>query len=277
MFSTIGALKSFAILWTKKSLKHRCFPVNITKFLRTAFLQNLSGSCFSIFLKVIKQLFRKGVNVNRFLKKCTCYDGSFIKRQTSGTSSDNECCNESQRITTNGNEWQRVVQRVTTSDNEWQRVIMNENEWQRMKTCGITNDSATRMLLKVNDSDFRFQNETIMQCITTIYSATSFWKYNIKKKICRSSHRRSSIKKAALKNFAIFTGKHLKACNFIKKRFQRKCCEYCEIFKNTCFEEHLWTAASGSVFNKNKRCLRGSKNLHKIGFKNWWIGEVPFK
>ena len=30
-------------------------------------------------------------------------------------------------------------------------------------------------------------------------------------------------KKAALSNFAIFTGKHLKACNFIKKRLQYKC------------------------------------------------------
>ena len=34
-------------------------------------------------------------------------------------------------------------------------------------------------------------------------------------------------KNAVLKNFAIFTGKHL-----------------CEIFKNTCFEEHLHMAAS---------------------------------
>ena len=38
---------------------------------------------------------------------------SFIKRQTSGTSSDNE--------------WQRVVQRVTTNDNEWQRVTISAN------------------------------------------------------------------------------------------------------------------------------------------------------
>ena len=78
---------------------------------------------------------------------------SFIKRQTSGTSSDNE--------------WQRVVQRVTmsgtTSDNEWY------NEWKRL---------VQRM--KANDSDFRFQNELIMQCKTTIYSATSFWKYSAK-------------------------------------------------------------------------------------------------
>ena len=62
---------------------------------------------------------------------------SFIKRQTSGTSSDNEWYNEWQRMTTSDNEWQRVVQRVTTNDNEWrvvQRVTTNDNEWQRMTT-----------------------------------------------------------------------------------------------------------------------------------------------
>ena len=48
---------------------------------------------------------------------------SFIKRQTSGTLSDNEW----QRMTTSGttsdNEWQLVVQRVTTNDCEWQRQV----------------------------------------------------------------------------------------------------------------------------------------------------------
>ena len=38
----------------------------------------------------------------------------------------------------------------------------------------------------------------------------------------------------------------LEDCNCIKKRFQHKSCEYCEIFKNISFEEHLRTAASGS-------------------------------
>ena len=54
--------------------------------------------------------------------------------------------------------------------------------------------------------------------------------------IKRSSHYRCSIKKAVLKNFVIFTGKHmcwseylfnkvagLKACNFIKERLQDRC------------------------------------------------------
>ena len=63
----------------------------------------------------------------------------------------------------------------------------------------------------------------------------------------RSSHQRCSIKRAVLKNFAMFTGKHLcrSPCNFLKKRLQG-CffCEYCEIFKNTNFEKHLRTTAS---------------------------------
>ena len=70
MFFKIGALKSFAIFWIKKSLQHRCFPVNITKFLRTALLQNFSSGCFCIILKVIKQ----GISQKQFLKKCPCYD-----------------------------------------------------------------------------------------------------------------------------------------------------------------------------------------------------------
>ena len=71
---------------------------------------------------------------------------SFIKRQTSGISSDNEWYNKWQRMTTSGttsdNEWQRVTTSGTTSDNEWQRVVQrvttsgttSDNEWQRVTT-----------------------------------------------------------------------------------------------------------------------------------------------
>ena len=61
-------------------------------------------------------------------------------------------------------------------------------------------------------------------------------------------------KKALLKNFAIFSGKHLcwnlfsiklQVSNFIKKvpNF-----EYYEIFKNAYYEENAWTAASSVTF-----------------------------
>ena len=62
-------------------------------------------------------------------------------------------------------------------------------------------------------------------------------------------------KTAALKNFAIFTEKHLRGSLLLSKNaglklklYQKEAstqicsCEYCEIFKNTYFREHLWTA-----------------------------------
>ena len=44
LFSDVAALKTCNFI--KKKLRHRCFPVNIVKFLRTPFLQNTSGGCF---------------------------------------------------------------------------------------------------------------------------------------------------------------------------------------------------------------------------------------
>ena len=58
------------------------------------------------------------------------------------------------------------------------------------------------------------------------------------------------MKKAVLKNFALFTGKHL--CWSLLLRFAtllKRACEYCEIFKNIYFEEHLRMAASVSYWN----------------------------
>ena len=43
---------SFFLIKLKKRLKHRCFPVNIAKFLKIFFLQNTSSGCFCI-LQVI--------------------------------------------------------------------------------------------------------------------------------------------------------------------------------------------------------------------------------
>ena len=76
----------------------------------------------------------------------------------------------------------------------------------------------------------------------------------------RSCHQACSVKKGVLKNFAKFAGKHPcqslffnkvaglspEACNFIKKGTlaQVFSCEFCEIFENTLFTEHVWTTAS---------------------------------
>ena len=84
--------------------------------------------------KAAKQLYRNQTS-----------EWSFINRQMSGTSSDNEW----QRVTTSGttsdNEWQRVTTSGTTSDNEWQRMTTSGttsdnkwyNKWQRVTTVGI--------------------------------------------------------------------------------------------------------------------------------------------
>ena len=53
---------------------------------------------------------------------------SFIKRQTSGTSSDKEWQRVVKRMTTKANEWQRVINQVTKNDNKRQRQITNYNK-----------------------------------------------------------------------------------------------------------------------------------------------------
>ena len=73
----------------------------------------------------------------------------------------------------------------------------------------------------------------------------------------RSSHRRCSVKKGVLRNFAKFTGKHLcqrlffdkvaglRPATLLKKSLaQVFSYEFCEISKNTFFTEHLRTTAS---------------------------------
>ena len=72
MFLTIGTLKNSAILWIKEKLQQMCFPLNIFKFLTTAFLKNNPGGCFCIFFKAILQ---------RCLNKCTCHDVIFFSSQ----------------------------------------------------------------------------------------------------------------------------------------------------------------------------------------------------
>ena len=65
--------------------------------------------------------------------------GSFIKRQMSGTSSDNK--------------WQRVLTSTITSDNEW-------NKWQRMTASDTTNDNEWQhVTILANLSFFQIREE----------------------------------------------------------------------------------------------------------------------
>ena len=82
--------------------------------------------------------------------------------------------------------------------------------------------------------------------------------------------RRCSIKKVVLKNFAKFTEKHLcqslflikLTCDFIKKETlaQVFSCQFCDIFKNTFFTEHLRATASESCIYKTDYGCSESKN-----------------
>ena len=68
----------------------------------------------------------------------------------------------------------------------------------------------------------------------------------------RRSHRRCSVRKGVLRNFAKFSGKHLcqslfiscrpQAWNFMKKGTlaQLFSCEFCKTSKNILFIEHFW-------------------------------------
>ena len=67
----------------------------------------------------------------------------------------------------------------------------------------------------------------------------------------RSSHRRCSIRKGVLRNFAKLTGKHLCQSLFLnyetlqlKTLAQVFSCEFCKISKNTFLTEHFWATAS---------------------------------
>ena len=72
--------------------------------------------------------------------------------------------------------------------------------------------------------------------------------------ISRSRHQRCSFEKGALKNFEKFTRKHLCQSLFSNKRETPTkifSCEFCKIFKNTYFVEHLRTNASAPVASIN--------------------------
>ena len=79
-----------------------------------------------------------------------------------------------------------------------------------------------------------------------------------------SSHRRCFIKKVFLKNFVKFKGKHLCQILFIKKDAlaQVFSCEYCEIFENNVFTEHLRTTTCMNQKNASGNTLQNFIILH---------------
>ena len=120
---------------------------------------------------------------------------SLIKRQTSGTSSDNEWKRVVQQMTTSENEWQRVVQQVTTSGtmsnnewyNEWQRMTTNGIKWQRVVQWMITSDNEwQREVQQVTTNDNDWQRVTI---------STSFSFFQIREEPTTKHPKKHSLKR----------------------------------------------------------------------------------
>ena len=104
------------------------------------------------------------------------------------------------------------------------------------------------------------EKEIIRLCLChTIFINFKVMYHKLKKCLnSRSSHQSCSIEKAVLKNFAIFTGKHLswslllidlqasRPATFLKRDSNTPMfsCEYCKIFKNNYFDKNLRTTAS---------------------------------
>ena len=58
-FKKVADLKAYNLV---KRLHHRCFPVNVEKFLSTAFLYNSSDGCFLLFIVNICYFFTFQIN-----------------------------------------------------------------------------------------------------------------------------------------------------------------------------------------------------------------------
>ena len=96
-----------------------------------------------------------------------------------------------------------------------------------------------------------------------------------------------SVGEGVLWNFAKFLGKHLcQSLLFDKVAVLRKketltrvfSCEFCEIFKNTFFTEHLWTTASKHQISTrvNQKKTKSSRNDYVMCtcFKFWLMKNI---
>ena len=101
-----------------------------------------------------------------------------------------------------------------------------------------------------------------------MYTSSMYTVYSL----FRSSHQRCFVKKAVHKNFAVFTGKHLRVCNFIQKRLQHRCFPVINVkFLRTPLLKAMQTAASenlsGAAILIFRRYFRSSSLLafYKVG------------
>ena len=154
---------------------------------------------------------------------------------TSATANDNEWYNTWQRVvqrmttsgTTSDNEWYNEWQRVITSDNKWQRMATSDKKWQRMVQRVTTNDNEwQRVTISANFSFFQVREESttkhpkenslnleenLWRRPNELRAETIPWEkiLTVKSRNGRNSCSQILMKISVIKNFAVFTGKHL--------------------------------------------------------------------
>ena len=108
-------------------------------------------------------------------------------------------------------------------------------------------------LSHLNNADNMMMSSVLLFIIFFLKFLT-FWKYKVVHRALRSSYRRCCIEKAVLKNFAIFTGKHLCWSFFFLIKLQA-----CRPFNSaplTHFRQvlHLWRKQQFNLPWKSKEC-----------------------
>ena len=124
------------------------------------------------------------------------------------TRSDTTSDNEWQWATTSDKEWQGVVQRVTTNFNEWPfRLIFLFFQIRGEPTTKHPKENSLNLEedLWRRPIELRAETSTQKEILT------------VRSRNCRSSCSQIFIKISVLKNFAIFTGKHLCRSLFLRK------------------------------------------------------------
>ena len=121
----------------------------------------------------------------------------------------------------------------------------------------------TEMVIFATANTLFQQNLVFIAKSRTGFRSGILWKYELK---VRSSHWSCSVKIGVLKYFANFTGKHLcwslfltesSGLQLFKKVSPAQVFSFgiCENFKNTYFEENLWTTASETCSNFTRAAL----------------------
>ena len=143
---------------------------------------------------------------------------------------------EWQRVTTSGttsdSEWYNEWQWMTASGNEWERMTKSDNEWQGMTTSGTTNDNEWPFRPIFLFFQIREESTTKHPKENSLNLEEDLWRrpielsaetstqeeiLTVRSRNCRSSCSQIFIKISVLKNFAIFTGKHLCWSLFLRK------------------------------------------------------------